>query len=903
MSEYSPMMRQFLDIKKEHKDSILFFRMGDFYEMFFEDALTASRALEITLTSRDGGKGKKVPMCGIPHHAYENYIAKLIKQGFKVTICEQVEDPKTAKGLVKRAVVDKLTPGTVLLDSMLDSIKNNYLASIYIEKNKIGFSFLDISTGEFKTTQFTDEHLFISEFSRIMPSECIIPSTLNLPNKLQLFIENNKILLTKFDDWMCSYESSYDVLITLFKVHSLDGFGLRDLKMATTSSGIIITYLKQLNGKSLNHINALSVYQSSQYMLIDSVTQRNLELSDLVTVIDHTITSMGGRLLRKWLLQPLCDIEKINNRLNYVDELKNLTGKRRDIRVLLKDIADIERITSRINAQTANARDLVALSRSINTIGRLIAELGCNSIGSGMPEPYEKIDTSVSTIALTDNVAFTVGNRHACSTEEKQNMSVENNSSSKRGISLFLSNIPDLSSIAKLIETTIIAEPPLSRKTIGVINPGVSEELDELRLIKTDGKEWLRNLQETEIKRTGIKSLKVQYNKVFGYYIEITKSYLDLAPEDYIRKQTLVNAERFITPELKEKEALILGADDKTARLEQALFQDFLIKLIEYTRDFQKTAQIIAEFDVLQSLAQVADINNYIRPIINTTGDLTIIDGRHPVIESFKKDEKFIPNDTKLSTTDTQLAIITGPNMSGKSTYIRQTALLTLMAQVGSFIPAKEATVGIVDRIFTRVGAADELVRGQSTFMLEMNETSNILHNATKRSLIILDEVGRGTSTFDGVSIAWAIVEYIHDKIGARTLFATHYHELTGLANTHERIKNYRVACREWQDEVIFLHKIEEGGTDKSYGIHVARLAGLPKAVIARAREIEKEVGSEKLDMGSLSVQDISSQQDMFDDDNKDKYSDLLEQLKNIDIDNLTPIQALEKLSELKKEL
>jgi DNA mismatch repair protein MutS len=866
LTTYTPMMRQYLKIKEKHKDSILFFRMGDFYEMFFEDAKIASKVLEITLTARTSSK-EKIPMCGIPYHAGENYIAKLIKNGFKVAVCEQTQDPKFAKGIVKREVTRYITPGTALSDSMLEAKTNNYLASIYKHKNNIGFSFIDLSTGEFKVTEFKDENMFINEFDRISPAECIIPTALELPENLKLIIQNRNVVLTKIDDWLYSVENCKRALTELFKIHSLDGFGFKNMDISVISAGIIIVYLKQMHGRELSHINKLTPYFSNDYMILDSTTQRNLEIlntisgetksNTLFSVIDKTVTSMGGRLFKKWITQPLCEIKKINNRLDAVEELKLADIKRHDLRNLLKEISDIERIISRIDSNIANARDLISLSSSIKIINQIKKLLN---------------ESNLNILKALDSMLI------------------------------------DLTEIAVLIEKTIVEEPPFSIREGGFIKKGVNEELDEVSSIKKDGKSWLVHLQEQESKRSGIKSLKVKYNKVFGYYIEITNSNLNMVPDNYIRKQTLVNCERYITPELKEKESLILGADERICKLELDIFNELIKKIMQYTKDIQKTAVGVANLDSLQGLAEIAVINGYSRPVVNTGNKLFIKDGRHPVVEKSLNEDRFIPNDTNLSMTENQIAIITGPNMAGKSTYIRQVALISLLAQIGSFVPAKQYEAGIVDRIFTRVGAADELARGQSTFMLEMNETSNILNNATKKSLIILDEVGRGTSTVDGVSIAWAISEYIHDNIGARTLFATHYHELTELENIKERIRNYRIDCKEWKDSVIFLRKIVEGGTDKSYGIHVAGLAGIPQKVIKRAKEIllnleTEAVTDERRESFSKTIEyttDIS-QTTMFEERNV-LNDEFIKDLEEIDINNLTPIEAFTKLVNLKEK-
>jgi DNA mismatch repair protein MutS len=793
-------MKQYREIKGQHLDAILLFRMGDFYEMFDQDAVTASKVLEITLTARNKSKGIETPLCGFPHHAAEGYIAKLIRRGFKVAICEQVEDPKLAKGIVKREVIRVVTPGTVLDSGLLDAKDNNYLASLYPAKDGYGLSFLDISTGDFFMAQI-DGRGNLAELdtmlARFTPREIVLPKGHQSDTGLSGLLRQYTQAINTFDDWTFDWQTANRALLDHFKTASLEGFGCGGMKIGISAAGAALRYIEETQKTGLANIRRIKPFLAQSYMVLDSSCQRNLELvrniydgspkGTLLSVLDFTDTSMGGRKLREWLLNPLMDATEIEHRLDAVAEFKKDHQLRLDLRTALGTVYDLERLISRVSLGAANARDLLALKQSFTALPRIRELLSsCNA----------------------------------------------------RLIYDMMAGWDDLPEVFQLIDSAISDDPPHTLREGRLIKKGHNQELDELRSISSEGKGWIAGIERRERERTGIGSLKVSYNKVFGYYIEVTKTNLQNVPPDYIRKQTLANAERFITPELKEYEDKVLGAEEKILDMEFRLFQLVRESVAGSTVSIQDVARRLAVFDCLASLAEAAARNNYTRPVILDGDALRIIEGRHPVIEQVSSDERFIPNDTFLDCEENQLVILTGPNMAGKSTYMRQVAVLTIMAQMGSFVPVREAQIGLVDRIFTRVGASDFISRGQSTFMVEMNETANILNNATDRSLIILDEIGRGTSTFDGISIAWAVAEYIHTKIRARTLFATHYHELTELALTMDRVKNYTVAIKEWNDQIIFLRKVVEGGADKSYGIQVARLAGLPQAVIQRAKEV-----------------------------------------------------------------
>ncbi len=890
LDKLTPMMKQYMEIKNKYKDSILFFRLGDFYEMFFDDALTASRELEITLTGKNCGQEERAPMCGVPYHSADAYIAKLVKKGYNVAICEQVEDPSKAKGIVKRDVVRVVTPGTITDSKVLNEKDNNYLCCIYLKQDGCGISYVDISTGDLFTTDIVENEdqvltLIIDELGKIRPTEIIANS----------YLYDNKVLISQiqkrfnidiksYDDWAFDYGIAKEKIQSQLSIIGLEGFGLQDKENAVASTGALIEYLNETQKTALEHINNISTYSISNFMVLDINTRRNLELIEtmrdktkkgsLLWVLDKTSTAMGGRLLKKWIQEPLLDIYDINNRLESVESLLNNIFLKDDIREQLKQVYDIERLMGRISYGNCNARDLISLKSSISVVPKLKSLL-YESEYHHLKKLAEELDT--------------------------------------------------LEDIHLLIDRSILEEPPLAVKEGGIIKSDYNEDLKELREAATKGKEWLTNLQSEERERTGIKSLKVGFNKVFGYYIEVTKSNFDSVPEDYIRKQTLANAERYITPDLKEMESKILGAEERMMSLEYNLFLEIRNKIKLEVKRIQKTSKIISKIDVLNSLAEVAFRNNYIKPVLNNDGLVDIKDGRHPVVEKMLEDELFVPNDVYLDSNDNRISIITGPNMAGKSTYMRQVALITLMCQIGSFVPAGSANIGIVDKIFTRVGASDNLAHGQSTFMVEMSEVANILNNGTKNSLIILDEIGRGTSTYDGLSIAWSVVEYISqkNKIGAKTLFATHYHELTELEGKIEGVMNYKIHVKEKGKDIIFLRKIKRGGADKSYGIEVARLAGVPNDVIDRAKEILSEL--EKRDINRSDVleecvitreidhypnknynttqkkekpkkSDTSNQQiDMF----SVKEKQLIDMIKNIDIMKVTPLDAINILYEL----
>ncbi len=878
MVNSTPMMKQYMTIKKRYEDALLFFRMGDFYEMFFDDAKIAAKILGITLTSRSKGE-KAIPMAGVPHHAADSYIQKLIQTGYKVAVCEQLQDNggKPApmgggeKGIVERDVVRVITPGTLTEDAMLKDSDNNYLLSIFLDNDTIGLSWVDISTGKFMVQDIERDRL-MDELTRIGPSECILPENFTLKE-----YDISKRLSADFDamvtyraDWEFSRDSAYTKLLNHFSTASLEGFGCEDNGPSISAAGALIHYLNETQKTSLKHINRLEKFSSNYNLILDYSTQHSLELvktsrtrqkeGSLLSIIDKTKTPMGGRLIKSWLVSPLSSAQEIKLRQEGVAELYDISNLCRDVRELLKDVYDLERIITKISFGRANARDLLSLSLSLSLLPKVKSMISvCNS--PIVTSLYETLDV--------------------------------------------------LEEVRILISNTIISEPPYSIREGGMIRDGYNQDLDELRNISKNGKGWIANFQAKEIERTGINSLKVGYNRVFGYYLEITNIHRGNVPETYIRKQTLKNAERYITPELKEYETKVLTADERAKDLEYQIFQKVREKINTFTERIQKMAGVIAHLDCILTLAYIAVENGYSRPVITDECKLTIVDGRHPVLEKSLMNEKFIPNDIDIDGEENQIMIITGPNMAGKSTYIRQVALLVLMAQMGSFIPAKEATIGTVDRIFTRVGAMDELAKGQSTFMVEMNEAANILNNATKRSLIILDEVGRGTSTFDGVSIAWALTEYIYEHLKSRTLFATHYHELTELSLLFPGIKNYNIAVREWEEEIIFLRKIIEGGADKSYGIHVARLAGMPKEVIQRARLILNNLEAETLDINGKPKFATPTKRSK----NKGETqpiqlplfnppeNQVIDELKGLDISKTTPLDALNTLHKLKERL
>ena len=863
MAEVTPMMRQYLDIKEKNKDAILFFRLGDFYEMFFDDAVLVSKELELTLTGKDCGLEERAPMCGIPYHAVDIYISRLIKKGYKIAICEQMEDPKLAKGLVKRDIVRVITPGTVTEAVMLDEKNNNYICAIYEVGNCFGLANADVSTGEISCTEFSGANSFynvLDEIARIKPSEMVVNSTMfNNENEIGAIKKRFGLYISKLEDEFFDKDTAFEVIS-----NKIDNFEKPKDKfvIAYIATGALLKYLTEIQKNNLDNINNLEVYESDKFMKIDISTRRNLEITEtmrdknkkgsLLWVLDRTSTAMGARLLHSWIDRPLVNVKNINERLNAVVFLKNNPILRSDIIDKLNKIYDIERLTGRIVYGSANARDLVALKLSLKML----------------PEVRELLSR------IDDEL-----------------------------IKRLVSEIDLNTDVADLIEKAITDDPPILTKEGNLIKTGYNEEVDKLRYIGSNGKNIIAEMETRERKKTGIKNLKIAFNKVFGYYIEVTRSYYDLVPKEYIRKQTLVDKERYIIQELKELEDTIVGAEEKIISLEYDLFCKVRSYAADQVERLQKTASVIANIDVLTSLAEVAEKNNYVRPVVDDCGIIDIKDGRHPVVEKCIKDGEFVPNDTFLDFEDNKIDIITGPNMAGKSTYMRQVALITLMAQVGSFVPASYAKIGIADRIFTRVGASDDLAMGQSTFMVEMAEVANILNNATSSSLIVLDEIGRGTSTFDGLSIAWSVVEYISEKIHARTLFATHYHELTELENKVDGVKNYCISVKEKGDDVIFLRKILRGGVDRSYGIHVAKLAGVPYAVVNRAKEVMKQL--EDADISKKNTKDINKsnaivgQVDMFNIKGV-KIADELERLK---LDGVTPIDALNILYKLKEEL
>ena len=872
MDDLTPMMKQYLEMKRTYKDQILFFRLGDFYEMFFDDAKTAARVLHLTLTARSGGNNQKIPMAGIPYHAAENYISKLVKQGFSIAICEQAEDPATAKGLVKREIARVITPGTVLSASMLDEKSNNYLVALAYSPQSLGLAAVDVTTGEFKACEMTGPERFsvaANELSKFNPSEILLAQSAPAIEEWGHLLKGlNGTKQSHLEDWKFSTDEGKEVLQEHFQVKSLDGFGLSGADQAVRAAGAILQYLKETTHSVLSHLVSLSTFQVGEGMVLDATTQRNLEIvksmrdggkeGTLLSVLDETVTSMGGRLLRQWLVTPLTSVSQIKRRQDAVEELLARREERETLREHFREISDLERLAGRIGCGTANARDMVALRTTLGLLPKLHHML------SGFKCQWLK-----ERVEGWDN----------------------------------------LKEVHQLLEKSIADEPPLALKEGGLIKAGYSPELDELKKGSLEGKSWIAQLEEKEKARTGIGSLKVRYTSVFGYYIEVSKANLDKVPADYHRKQTLVNAERFITPELKEMEGKVLGAQEKADRLEYELFEGIRGQVAKELSRLQRVARIIAELDSFASMAAVADRGRHVRPEVDDSPELTIVDGRHPVLDRLLSSDQFVPNDTHLGADGTEIIVLTGPNMAGKSTYIRQVALLSLMAQVGFFVPAKSMKAGIVDRIFSRVGASDALTQGQSTFMVEMVETANILNHATSKSLLILDEVGRGTSTFDGVSIAWAVVEYLASKLRARTLFATHYHELTRLSSTFPNVKNFNIAVREWNEQILFLRKIVEGGTDKSYGIQVARLAGVPKEVVARAKKIlaSLETGTFLGKVPEKAAEPVTEsapaeipQLSFF---GAGEQHPILEELKGLDVDGLTPRDALNILGEWKKKI
>ena len=869
MAEYSPMMQHYLQTKEEYKDCILFYRLGDFYEMFFDDAINVSRELELTLTGKECGQEERAPMCGIPYHAAETYISRLISKGYKVAICEQLEDPKKAKGIVKRDVIRVVTPGTVMESNLLEEKKNNYLMSIYKSGIFYGLTVCDVSTGDFRTTQIKDNNnfaLLMDEISRYSPAELIVN-----PMMYECSEEIDKIR-TRFDVYISRLEEEEFVTIDdsscmkyrLVNDNDDDVDSFDGMELCRFSTNAMTKYLKDTQKTNLDHINKLVVYNVTKYMSRDINARRNLEITEklrekskkgtLLWVLDKTATAMGGRMLRRWLSDPLVDEVQINKRLNSVEELKNNIILRGDITEALKKVYDIERLAGKIAYGSVNGRELISLKNSASQLP------GVKSILS--------------------------------------------NTNSKMLNELF-ENLDDLQDIYALIDETIVDEPPISTKEGGLIKLGYNEEIDKLKTATTDGKRWLVELEAREKEETGIKNLKVGYNKVFGYYIEVSKSNVGLVPDRYVRKQTLTTGERYITDELKNLENQILGAEERVIQLEYNAFVEVREKIERQLQRIQKTANVISVLDVLCSFAKVAEDQGYVKPQVDNSGIIDIKDGRHPVIEKILPSGSFVQNDTYLDKNENRLSIITGPNMAGKSTYMRQVALITLMAQCGSFVPASSAHIGVVDKIFTRVGASDDLSMGQSTFMVEMMEVATILKEATANSLVILDEIGRGTSTYDGLSIAWAVAEYISDseKCGAKTLFATHYHELTKLEDKLEGVKNYSIAVKEKGEDVIFLRKIIPGGTDESYGVHVAKLAGVPQIVTKRANEILKSLerksalGEKQQEKENKQV--ASGQLDLY----NYKLAEIAHEIDKINVNELTPIDALNAIVKIKEKM
>ena len=869
-------MQHYMKTKEEYKDCILFYRLGDFYEMFFDDALTVTKELEITLTGKDCGLEERAPMCGVPFHAAENYINRLIAKGYKVAICEQMEDPKTAKGMVKREVIRVVTPGTNLNANGIDDAKNNYLMSIVYMENHFGICIADVSTGECYVTEVDKGRKLVDEINKYTPSEIICNQALMVSGIDVDDLKNRmNIAVYPLDSWYFDDELCHKTLMEHFHVMSIEGLGLGDYETSILAAGALFIYLKETQKSNLEHMSRITPYVTDHFMLIDSSSRRNLELVEtlrekqkrgsLLWVLDKTKTAMGARMMRSFVEQPLVDVEEIEKRQDAIEELNSKPMIRDEIREYLQPVYDLERLISRISYHSANPRDLLAFRSSLEMLPHIRLLLKECS-GSALQEIYEDMD------ALED--------------------------------------------LCELITAAIVDDPPLAMKEGGIIRDGYNQDVDNYRNAKTEGKNWLADLETEEREKTGIRNLRIKYNKVFGYYLEVTNSFKEMVPDYYTRKQTLTNAERYITPKLKELEDMILGAEDKLYSLEYVLFAQVRDKVAAEVERIQKTARAVARLDVFASLSLVASRNNYVRPTVNSRGVIDIRGGRHPVVEKMIPNDMFIANDVKLDNGENRIAVITGPNMAGKSTYMRQVALIVLMAQIGSFVPAQKAKIGIVDRIFTRVGASDDLASGQSTFMVEMTEVANILRNATRNSLLILDEIGRGTSTFDGLSIAWAVIEHIASPkiLGAKTLFATHYHELTELEGKIPGVNNYCIAVKERGDDIVFLRKIVKGGADKSYGIQVAKLAGVPDSVIDRAKELVEELvdaditervrdlaAVPKTKKKAVHYDEVDLEQMSLFDTVKD--DDILQELKDIDVGNLTPIDALNTIYRLQNKL
>lgn len=870
-AKITPMMQQYFSIKEKYPDAILFYRMGDFYEMFFEDANTASRILEITLTSRNKNNDIPVPMCGVPVKAADNYIGRLIKSGRKVAVCEQIEDPAQAKGIVKRDVVRVITPGMIVDNALLDEKKNNYILSLSGKSKPYGISFLDISTGTFRLTESDSTEKIIEEILRISPSEVLIPEFYRSDEAFSSILRDLRETHISFlDDNRFDPETGKEILIEQFETRSLEGFGCENLKAGISAAGALLSYVRETQKQKTGHISYIESYSLDSYLHIDDMTSKNLELmanlqtgsrhGTLIDIIDKTVTAMGGRLLKQWLRYPLVDPDAIMNRLEAVRQTKEDVTTRQAIRKHMKSVYDMERLVGKIIMGRCNARELVALKHSLNTLPLIFSE-----------------------ISAFESDIFT----------------------------LDVSSEPDmfdhLYGLRELIDRAVREDAPMTINEGGMIKKGYDHDLDELIKISSDAKGWLARLEIEEKKKTGINSLKVKYNKVFGYYIEVPKTQMDSIPPHYVRKQTLVNAERYITDELKQFEIKVLGAQEQMSAMELDIFNDIRAEVEESSRRILYTARFIAELDCITGFAETADRNDYNMPEINRDGVIHIQEGRHPVVEKMITGERYIPNTIKMDNNDLQVLIITGPNMAGKSTVLRQVALITILAHIGSFVPAEEASVSLTDKIFTRVGALDNLSSGQSTFMVEMEETARIMNNATSDSLVILDEIGRGTSTYDGMSIAWAVAEYLHDLggNGVKTLFATHYHELIELEDQRERVKNFNIAVKEWNEKIIFLRKLEQGGTTRSYGIQVARLAGMPEAIIERAKSVLREIEKKEGNPGGFVVSEEPEQGqgliqlDLF----RKPEQVVVERLRKMNISTMTPLDAINCLSELKEKV
>lgn len=865
--QQTPLMTQYYKIKQAHPDTILLFRVGDFFETFEEDARVAAKVLGIVLTKRANGAAEDVPLAGFPHHAIDVYLPKLVRAGYRVAVCEQLENPKFAKGIVKRDVIEVITPGVAFSEKLLDHKKNNYLMSVCIKEGQTGISFCDISTGEFFTYE-VEENLIRQQIESISPSEILIQK--RDKEKLVPLIQkiSSSIRITKIDDWVFNYEYAKELLLMQFKTVNLKGFGIQDFEAGIISSGAVLSYLQETQKANLSHLNKISAYNPSDFMILDYSTKRNLEIifsmaeggreGSLISILDKTETAMGSRLLKKWISAPLRKLEPIRSRQESIEGLFKHRSLRKDLLEELKGIGDLERLISKVCTGRANPREII------------------------------NIKTSLKKIPAVKNLLIKA--------EVKNLLEIAG-------------NLLPLEDLTERIGKAVIDSPPLSITEGGIIKSGFSDELDELRDISLHSKDWIANLQKTERERTRIQTLKVNYNKVFGYFIEISNAHKDKIPENYIRKQTLVNSERYITPELKTYEDKILHAEEKIYELESQLFNEIRLMIAQEAEAIQQNARLIGMLDCLISLADCADQYQYVKPEVYDGDELEIIEGRHPVVERIlQPGERFTPNNCLMNLTADQIIILTGPNMAGKSVYLRQIGLIVLLAQIGSFVPAKKAKIGLVDRIFTRVGASDNITAGESTFLVEMQEAANILNNATSKSLILLDEIGRGTSTFDGISIAWAITEYLHENpsVAAKTLFATHYHELNEMSTIFPRIKNYKVEVREYDDKVIFLHKVNSGGADHSYGIQVAQMAGLPKFITSRAKEVLQNLESKELTPYEIKKEKLRKLKPEFENQIslfEFKDDEIRKEINEMEINNLTPLEALNKLSELKKKV